>query len=56
LSNSVSIIRIIIPRCHEHFKSLDLRAGYGEDYTRYTMIGLCLLSSTSDFGNIGDLF
>jgi hypothetical protein len=34
LSNSVSIIRIIIPRCHEPLQSLDRRVGYGEDYSR----------------------
>jgi hypothetical protein len=56
LSNSVSIIRIIIPRCHEHFNRSTERSGTARTTAGCSMIRLCFVSGTSDPGSIGDTF
>jgi hypothetical protein len=56
LSNSVSIIRIIIPRCHEHFNLPASGPGTAKPSSRCNMIRLYFVLSTSDPGSIGDTF
>jgi hypothetical protein len=56
LSNSVSIIRIIIPRCHEHFNRLTEGPGTARTTAGCTMIRLSPVSGISGYGSIGDTF
>jgi hypothetical protein len=44
------------PEMPRTLQTLDRRAGYSEDYTRYTKIGVCLFFGTSGPGSIGDRY
>ncbi len=54
MSNGVSIIRIIIPRCHEHFNRTAEGSGTPRTTAGYIMIRLYFVLGTSDPGSIGD--